>query len=1184
MFFNPLFISNASTGNIADGTKENKFTNSNYLFADIINVSKEKLSLTEPNIEIDEKNKALFANLKSSNFPLNTKADANTNQFVSDNENLNVFLAKVYEKINASKENVGTTEKNNSKLEATVIPEQITQIIELLNNGEKVSIPLNNNGKIAFVEIQKYDKNLNSENSNKGIKLGSTTQSGIQLTDVDIKRVIADISAALNNGFSTEKFEMSDKKVKDIIAKIETSFSKLVPLKDETFQPQKNILSNLIANIENEFNLDSAASSELKKVIVAQFAKVINEKSGNSVKEANSSDAKMDAGSSTSILKGLNLNPNEEELIKSFNIAVVSPTELKEKIELLLSESSNISELKPILNKINNFLKNNSSQPKENATAEKFTLPEVAKELNLSPKEAAFIKSVTSEKISLPELSKELKAEAIKPNAVPELKSIALKLENYLSNEAIAKPSLTAEKITLPEIAKELNLSPKEVELVKSVTSEKISLPELSKELKAEAIKPNAAPELKSIAIKLENYLSNEAIAKPSSVSEKITLPEIAKQLNLNPKEVELIKSVTTEKISLPELSKELKAEVIKPNAVPELKSVAIKLENYLSNEAIAKPSSTAEKITLPEVAKELNLNPKEVAFVKSVTSEKISLPELSKELKAEVIKPNAAPELKSIAIKLENYLSNEAIAKPSSVSEKITLPEIAKELKLNPKEVELVKSIATEKISLSELSRELKAEIIKPNAAPELKSIALKLENYLSNEAIAKPSSVSEKITLPEIAKELNLTSSESKLVGDLEIEKLDLNELKKSIKAEIISNPNSKELKSLLNKIDSINLDSKSDLGKNQESINKEIFSSKESFEVKPKIVEKDNSEIKNNLNVSTEKPEIKNEKSDYIFTLKNEKSADSLAFDKIVKVETKSPELLKKSIYTSKESIELTKVKVIPINEDVARKMELKSTDDDFKRLSFKKVNTEQKVSNVNDNLKKSFSESDSSKNSANFSQSNVINSDFSKADFSDKNFAKNVSENSKEVNTKTEISKKESVGEAKTNEVKNSETTMPKTAFVENQIRNHDMRVIQKATVKQLDLKNIKEEISSLIQKGEKKSVEFQLNPENLGKMNIKLEIVNKIVSASIKVESETTQQAVQNSLEGLKTSLTQQGVQLSSLSVSLSNSEDKNNRYFKQKRKGNNPMNVKINGLEDKFAHKNLGYNNYDFIA
>jgi len=165
-----------------------------------------------------------------------------------------------------------------------------------------------------------------------------------------------------------------------------------------------------------------------------------------------------------------------------------------------------------------------------------------------------------------------------------------------------------------------------------------------------------------------------------------------------------------------------------------------------------------------------------------------------------------------------------------------------------------------------------------------------------------------------------------------------------------------------------------------------------------------------------------------------------------------------------------------------------------------------------------------------------------------------------------------------------EVKNSETYMPKTAFVEHQIRNNDMRVIPKATVKQLDLKNIKEEISSLIQKGEKKSVEFQLNPENLGKMNIKLEVTNKMVSASIKVENETTQQAVQNSLEGLKNSLNQQGLQLSSLNVSLADADEKNNRYFKQKKKNNSGLNVKVNGFDDKFAHKNLGYNNYDFIA
>jgi flagellar hook-length control protein FliK len=442
------------------------------------------------------------------------------------------------------------------------------------------------------------------------------------------------------------------------------------------------------------------------------------------------------------------------------------------------------------------------------------------------------------------------------------------------------------------------------------------------------------------------------------------------------------------------------------------------------------------------------------------------------------------------------------------------------------------------------------------------------------------------EKSSLPEIAKELKLTPKETKLVSELNVEKIDLDELKLVIKSKIENNPNNKLLKTLSQKLELVDSSSKSEIVKTGESESKPNLVTKESVPNETKQTEKIKPTLKPENVSDVEKVEDKNTKQSYLLTIKSEKSAESVPFERLAKVETKTPELLKKSIYTSKESIELTKLKVVPINEEVGKKNEIKSADDDFKRLSFKKVSNEQKVINVNDNLKNSNTESDnSSKNNNVFGQSNVITSDLNKAEFSDKNFAKQVAENSNEEIAKTEISKKESSTEVKATEVKNSETFMPKSAFVEHQIRNNDLRVIPKATFKQLDLKNIKEEISSLIQKGEKKSVEFQLNPDNLGKMNIKLEVTNKMVSASIKVENETTQQAVQNSLEGLKNSLNQQGLQLSSLNVSLADADEKNNnRYFKQKKKNNAGLNVKVNGFDDKFAHKNLGYNNYDFIA
>ena len=1032
MFFNPLFISNASTGNTVEGTKKNKFTNSNYLFANIINVSKEKLSFSEPNIDLDENNKALFNSLKSTSFQLSKKPDANTNQFISDELALSAFLSQILEQINEANFNLKSIDEENSKIEATVLPEQINQIVESVVAGNKISIPISNYGKVAFVEIQKLDKNLLNGNSPKGIKLGSAKQTEIQLTDADINKVVSGISLALKEVFNFENIEMESNKTQAIVAKIKNEFSKLVPSKDETFQPQKNILTNLISGIEKELKLNSTESNELKKVIVSQFAKLINEKSTNTKGVTPTTDLVL----LKEISEELALTKSEQELIGSFNLSVVSPIELKEKIEFLMSKSEKHAELKPILNKINNFIKDVPPQPKENVLAVKLPLQEIAKELKLTPNEIETVKNIASEKVSLLELSKELKAEAVKVNASPVLKAVSAKMDSFISKTAEVNTNVKTDKLPLQEIAKELKLTPNEVEAVKNIASEKVSLAELSKELKAEAVKVNAFPVIKTVTAKLESF-----ITKTSEVN----------------------------------------------------------------------------------------------TIVKA---------------------------------------------------DKLPLQEIAKELKLTPIEVETVKNIASEKVSLLELSKELKAEAVKVNASPVLKAVSAKMDSFITKTAEVNTIVKADKLPLQEIVKELKLTPNESKLIDELGVQKIDLSELKKSIKTELANQPNNKELKSLLSKVECIDLTSKTSVSSKQEiNTNTDLAFSKNE-NIKSKMVDKVKTGLKNIFNSSdSEKKEIQSAKSNFVITLKSEKSPESLNIDKLTKAESKSPELLKKSIYSSKESIELTKVKIIPINEDVAKKLEQKSVDNDFRKASYKNITGEFKSNNAGDHSKSNYSESKNFTNSqSNLNDAKINNLETNKSDSIDKTFDKQVFNSSQEINNKAEVSKSKLAGETKSNDIKVNETLMPKTAFVEHQIRNSDLRVMPKTVVQKLDLKNIKEEISNLIQKGEKKSVEFQLNPENLGKMNIKLEVINKMVSASIKVDNETTQQAVQNSLEGLKTSLNQQGVQLSSLNVSLADSEEKNSRYFKQKKKNNNTMNLKVNGFDDKFAHKNLGYNNYDFIA
>lgn len=663
MFFNPLFISSTNANTGIDVSKDNRFTNSNYLFADIINISREKVSLTETNVELDKKNKTLF---NDCNITLAKDSKSDKNQFMGKFGDLSTFLSNVLgSKI---EQNESFPKKNDNKSsDLSVVPEHVTQLVDVLNGGDKLSIPLENNGETIFVEIEKVDENFaTKENTSRGVKLGATSNNNIQFSKLNINQVVDDISTALRTSFGSNNSKLNDTKIETIIKRIKNSFSNLVAINNETFQPKKNVLGNLVSSIEREFNLNAAESSEIKNVIVAEFAKVINEYIEN---ENSVSIADVEKNKTLPVINGIKpslFTGDEQKLIEKFGATVVNSKKVKKKIE---------------------------------------------------------------------------------------------------SNFANDKDNI----------------------------------------------------ELKSILDKFEKHLSPLGGKK--------------------------------------------------------------------------------------------NNNSLNISFV--------------------------------------------------------------------------------------------------------------------------------QKLPLEEISKELNLTPKELKIVKNLDVEQID-------------------------------------------------------------------------------------NSKLEYLFTLKSKKTLDGVVLTDDMYVEKKNTVSLEKSIYTSKETAELTNVKVFPINTK-ASKNEAATTDYVLK------------------------------KNLSHMSKKNVELSDTA------------VSETTKQ-------------------KVKKSETILPRTSMVDHQVRDNIFSISEKVLLKRVDVKNIREEISNLISKGKKKSVEFQLNPENLGKMAVKLEVVNKVVTASIRVDNEMAQQLVQNGLEGLKASLNSNGVQFNSLNVSLFYSEDKNQKYFKQKRKNNNTTHGVIAEVDEQFVRKNLGYNNYDFIA
>jgi flagellar hook-length control protein FliK len=136
-----------------------------------------------------------------------------------------------------------------------------------------------------------------------------------------------------------------------------------------------------------------------------------------------------------------------------------------------------------------------------------------------------------------------------------------------------------------------------------------------------------------------------------------------------------------------------------------------------------------------------------------------------------------------------------------------------------------------------------------------------------------------------------------------------------------------------------------------------------------------------------------------------------------------------------------------------------------------------------------------------------------------------------------------------------------------------------------TIKKVPVSEIANEISSLIQKGEKKSLTLQLYPETLGKIKVTLDMFNKQVTARIEVENEAAKQAVQTNIEHLKESIHNQGVQINSVFVSLSNEDNKQQRTSEVKRKSTHISNdKKIDEPVESKTVKKMGYNTYEYLA
>lgn len=125
-----------------------------------------------------------------------------------------------------------------------------------------------------------------------------------------------------------------------------------------------------------------------------------------------------------------------------------------------------------------------------------------------------------------------------------------------------------------------------------------------------------------------------------------------------------------------------------------------------------------------------------------------------------------------------------------------------------------------------------------------------------------------------------------------------------------------------------------------------------------------------------------------------------------------------------------------------------------------------------------------------------------------------------------------------------------------------------------------------ETAKFIKTQSRQSLTIQIEPESLGKVEIILDMKDKLVNAKIEVENEAVKSIIENNAKQLQSSLIQSGVQLNSLSISIANSDQKHYKQngAKKRNSSDNENRKAINNKSDGNKIKKYGYNTYEYLA
>ncbi len=139
-------------------------------------------------------------------------------------------------------------------------------------------------------------------------------------------------------------------------------------------------------------------------------------------------------------------------------------------------------------------------------------------------------------------------------------------------------------------------------------------------------------------------------------------------------------------------------------------------------------------------------------------------------------------------------------------------------------------------------------------------------------------------------------------------------------------------------------------------------------------------------------------------------------------------------------------------------------------------------------------------------------------------------------------------------------------------------------VMKEFTRHVKAAEIIKEIAQFIQRKEDSTLILRVTPVELGALKISIKEMNQLVRADIEVETEHVKNLVETNISQLRETLQLNGVQLSSLTISLNSSEQKNQKSAYLKKKQQTERDTKEINEKSESIQKRMGYNTYDYVV